>query len=56
LIKRLSFDQSLRKSIKKTRKNPINTLRNQRKKKEKKRRKTMSNYPLERPYCEGSKA
>jgi hypothetical protein len=34
LIKGLSFDQFLRESTKKSRKNPINTLRNQRRKRE----------------------
>jgi hypothetical protein len=56
LIKRLSFDQSLRESTKKTRKNPINIPRNQRRKGRKKERKNMGKYSINRLYCEDSRA
>jgi hypothetical protein len=51
LIKWLSFDQSLRESTKKPRKNPINILRNQRKKEGENKEKKHEQIP----YCEGSR-
>jgi hypothetical protein len=56
LIKGLSFDQFLRESTIKPKKNHINTIENQSLKKENRERKNIGKYFVNRAYNEGSRA